>query len=260
MPPHAASHDRLDRKSRAEIAAELRRLLPRLEGLAPEVRFLSFGLAPLDRHLQGGLAHGALHEVAPETDADIAAAFGFVAALLGRVADGPILFVLSSKQFARCGRPYGYGLRTFGLDPARLILVEARNDKEALWAMEEALRSAAPAAVAGTAEKLDFRASQRLHLAAGKAGRPLLLLRPAGAFGAGVAVTRWRIGAAPAARDRFGLVARLRWRAELERCRNGRPGQWLVEFDHAYGFRLAAAMADPAFLGGAGTSSRRRAG
>jgi protein ImuA len=72
-------------------------------------------------------------------------------------------------------------------------------------------------------------------------------------------MTRWRIGAAAAARDRFGLITRWQWRVKLERCRNGRPGEWLVEFDHAYRFSLAAAMADPAFSHGAITRSFRRA-
>ncbi len=45
--------------------------------------------------------------------------------------------------------------------------------------MEEALRSGAPAAVAGVIDKLDLKLSQRLQLAATDAGLPLLLLRPA---------------------------------------------------------------------------------
>jgi protein ImuA len=247
MPPLNAA---LRGRSRAEIAEELRRLLPRLERLAPPSRALSFGLPALDTHLQGGLAYGALHEVAPESDEDAPAAFGFTAALLGRV-PGPILLVLSARKFAAYGRPHGHGLSRLGLDPARLILVEAENEKEALWAMEEALHSSAPAAVAGTIGKMDFKTSQRLHLAAGDSRRPLFLLRPAGELGSSVAVTRWRIGAAAAARDRFGLVRGFRWKARLERCRNGRPGQWLLEFDDAYRFSLAAALADPAPARGA---------
>ena len=62
--------------------------------------------------------------------------------------------------------------------------------------MEEALRSAAPAAVAGAVDKLDLKTSQRLQLAAGDTGRPLLLLRPAARIGASAAATRWRVGAA----------------------------------------------------------------
>src|ERR1700730_8679906 len=262
MPANVSTLPSLDRdRSRAEAVDELRRLLPKLEGITVRTPVLPFGLPALDAHLpRGGLVCGALHEVAPKADEDMPAAFVFAAAILGRMPPGPILLVLSSRKFARCGRPHGHGLNGFGLDPARLILVEAGDEKQALWAMEEALRSAVPAAVAGAIEKLDFRASQRLHLAARDSRRPLILLRPAGALGSSVAVTRWRVGAALAARDRFGLISRWRWRVNLERCRHGLPGQWLVEFDHAYRFSLAAALADPALSRGTGTQSLMRAG
>src|SRR5260221_5681187 len=262
MPLNASVLPRLDRdRSRAEALDELRRLLPRLEGISVRTRVLPFGLPALDAHLpRGGLVYGALHEVAPEADQDTPAAFGFAAAILGRIPPGPILLVLSPRKFTRCRQPHGHGLGAFGPDPARLILVEAGDEKQALWAMEEALRSAAPAAVARAITTLDFRTSQRLHLAARDSRRPLLLFRPAGALGSSVALTRWRIGAAKAARDHFGLISRWRWRVNLERCRNGLPGQWLVEFDHAYRFSLAAALAGVAPSRGTETQSFLRAG
>src|SRR5262249_59602270 len=128
-----------------------------------------------------------------------------------------------------------------GLDRAGVRRVGTQTGKRGLGAMEGGVRSGVPAAVGGAIEKLDLKTSQRLQLAAGGAGLPLFLLRPAhtqktGAQEAGVqeagvqeasaAATRWRIGAAEAARDRFGLVVRTRWHARLERCRNGRPPAW----------------------------------
>jgi protein ImuA len=182
---------------------------------------------------------------------------------MGHAPARPMLFIAPSHAFAEHGRPHGHGLQRLGLDPARLILVETRNEKQALWAMEEALRSTVPAAIGGAVAKLDLKASQRLQLAAGEAGLPLLLLRPATIEDASAAATRWRVGAAQAARDRFGLIERTRWNVQLERCRNGRLGDWLVEFDHAaYRFSLAAALADPALSRGADAQSKllRRAG
>jgi len=151
------------------------------------------------------------------------------------------------------GRLHGHGLSGLGLDPARLILVETAHRRETLWAIEEALRSGAPAAVAGVVDKLDLKLSQRLQLAAVDCGLPLLLLRPAEILESSAAATRWRVGPAPAARDRFSLFARSRWHLLLERCRNGRAGEWVVEYDHvAHRFSLAAALADPALSRGAG--------
>ncbi|MGZ3409700.1 MAG: ImuA family protein [Xanthobacteraceae bacterium] len=251
-------------RNRAETVDDLRHLLGRLEGIPLKTSVIPFGLPAIDARLpQGGLACGALHEVAPQTEGDMPAAFGFIAALLRRMPPGgPVLIVLSSRKFARCGRPHGHGLRTLGLDPARVILAETPDEKLALWAIEKALHSRAPSAVVGAVgAKLDLKTSQRLNFAAAEANTPLVLLRPVGAIGTNTAVTRWRVGAAMAARDRFGLLTRWRWRLELERCRNGRVGEWLVEFDHvANCFSLAAAMADPAHARAPDTQAIRRAG
>jgi protein ImuA len=241
-------------RCRTEVLEELRRLLPKLEGGA-DTGALAFGIAALDSHLpQGGLAFGTLHEVAPATDGDLPAAFGFLVALLGRMPrTGPLILVLPTRSLVHNGRPHGHGLNGLGLDPTRLILVETADERTALWALEEALHSAAPVAVAGAIEKLDLKMSQRLHLAAGACGLPLLLLRPARMLEASAATTRWRVGTTAAERDRFGLIARAKWRLRLERARNGRPGEWLVEYDHvAHRFSLAAALADPAFPRSAG--------
>jgi protein ImuA len=117
------------------------------------------------------------------------------------------------------------------------------------------------AAVMGLVDRpLDLTMSRRLNLAAAGAGTPLFLLRPSEATGASAATTRWRVAAAPSGRDRFGAVAGWRWHVALERCRNGRPGQWTVEWDHvAYRFRLADLLADRASAAGAPPTGRRRA-
>src|SRR3977135_2705268 len=181
MPPSPpAAVPGQSRAHRAAIVDELRRRLPRMESAAILTRALPFGLAALDAHLpQGGLTVGALHEIAPQTPADTPAAFGFLAALLARFMPParPLLLVATSGAFADHGRPHGHGLNRLGLDPARLILVETKAEKQALWAMEEALRSTVPAAVAGMIAKLDLKSSQRLHLAAGARGPPRLLVR-----------------------------------------------------------------------------------
>jgi protein ImuA len=237
-------------RNRTEVVNELRRQLPRIEGFPVEARGLSFTLSALDSHLpQGGLLFGALHEVVPKDDGDMPAAFGLMVALLSCMPPaGPLLLIMSTRDFGRYGRPHGHGLNCLGLDPARLILVETSDKKQTLWAMEEALRSTAPAAVAGAIDDLDLKTSQRLHLAARESGLPLVLLRSARVLTASAAATRWRVGAAKATRDRFGLITHCRWHLALERCRNGRPGEWLVEFDHvAHRFSLAAALAGPAF-------------
>jgi protein ImuA len=306
-------------RNRAAVMAELRRLLPRME---EQRKPLPLGLAAIDSHLpDGGLACGALHEIVPAAEACIAAAFGFIAAVLGRICSPPpsgprlrapecklvgeglgvgvgrfcknvdafasphdphptlltrgreqraasprahpLFFIAPTyglRPYRPHGRLHGHGFNALGLDPARLILVETAHRKETLWAMEEAVRSAAPAAIVGVIDTLDLKSSQRLHLAATDAGLPVFLLRPAATLESSAAATRWRIGTATAARDRFGLVTQPRWHLQLERCRNGRPGQWVVEYDHvAHRFSLAAALADFSRARGAGEKPIKQA-
>ena len=97
-------------RNRAAVAEELRRLLPKMEGFRT-ARSIPFGLAAIDRHLpQGGLSCGALHEVVPEAGAT-PAAFGFLAALLGRISSPPSCgegVGVGRFYFAKTGAPvYG---------------------------------------------------------------------------------------------------------------------------------------------------------
>jgi protein ImuA len=223
-----------------------------------------------DLGLPADLPCGALNEVVA-AHADRPAAFGFLFALtaLGlELRVGPAVVVAARRALSDFGAPCGHGLAQLGLDVGRLILVETQTDKDALWAIEETLRSKAqPAMVAGAlASGLDLTSSRRLNLAAAPQHTPLVLLGGADATGTSAAAARWRISAAPAALDRFGALAVPRWHIALERSRLGnlqgrpmnRPGAWLIEWNHvAHRFRVVAGLADRPPVADAGL---RRAG
>ncbi len=170
------------------------------------------GAPDLDATLGGGLKRGALHEVR-SADADGPLAFGFALALLARLSltgtghrssphepasHKPALLITTFDGAGEWGRPYGPGLSGFGLDPARLLIVEARRPREALWAAEEGLASRALAAVLaeirGDPAVVDLTATRRLALRAARANTAALLLRPGTADGLTAARTRWRVG------------------------------------------------------------------
>lgn len=220
---------------------------------------LSLGVPEIHRHLPGpGLACGVLHEVSAASYGDGPAALAFqfaLASLALQAKPGLVIMVLSQWACAEWGRPYGHGLDRLGVDPNRLMLVEAHTDKEALWSLEEILRSRVqPAMVAGAlANRPDLTASRRLNLAAAVLAIPLALAFHAKAGGESAAATRWRIGTIPASRDRFGALLNPRWSVSLERCRHGRPGTWFVEWNHvAHRFSLVEGMADRSSTQGAG--------
>ena len=229
---------------------------------------LPLGLPELEAVLPpGGLPLAVLHEIAPgRQDWDDGPVTGFCLALLIRIAarlPGPVLWL------TRGGDLYAPGLAAFGFDPARLIEARAGGDTEALWGLEEGLRSGALAAVVGEVAELDATAARRLQLAAESGGVTGFLLRrwrrPQGAEAPLAAAARWRVSAAPAESHAFSAggiaLPRPRWRVELRRCRGGRPRDFHMEWDHATGdFGLVAALCDGTADGGGAPAEARRAG
>ena len=215
--------DQIARLERAGTVSDSRRGKLRPITLAPE----------LDRHLPwGGLPRAALHEVAGEgADREQgAAAAGFAALWLARLqAVGPVLWIVRAGSRAAIDL-HAHGLHQQQLDPKRLILVAAKRDDEALWAMEEGLKAQSLGAVLGEIEKLDLTASRRLQLAAEAGGVTAFVLRrwrvmeraTRDAAQPIAAVTRWRVTALPTAECEIG------WRIELTRCRGGKPGSWIM--------------------------------
>ncbi len=168
-----------------------------------------------------------------------AAADGFAMALAGRLAGGRGRVLYAGGW--RCGLPYGPGLVRFGIDPDRLFLVAVHRPAELLWVMEEGLRGGALAVVIGDGAVADLTASRRLQLAAENGGSVALMLASIGGAHSSAALTRWRIAAAPSPDGAPGP----RWRVALERCRGGRPGDWLVDWhDEAHRFTVVPPMAD----------------
>ena len=124
---------------------------------------------------EGGLAADGLHEAAGASAADGPAAAAFLAALLARRMRageragerGAVLVCQSRGGAARFGRLHGPGWRDLGLEPADLLILRARRERDVPWAMEEGLRCGALAAVLAEAEGIEFIVSRRLALAAG---------------------------------------------------------------------------------------------
>lgn len=206
----------------------------------------------LDLALDGGLCRGALHEIVPGRPGDAPAASGFAAALSARFVmtagkASPIVWILEDGARRELGVPYGPGLRLHGLDPARLVLVHARDARESLWSLEEAVKCRALAAVVAeiwTLEKAyDLTASHRLVLAAQNSGTPALLVASKLARGAerlsSGAETRFEIfslgGAHPPDQVRGrgpplpGLAS---WSIRIVKARAGRRGYGLDRDRH----------------------------
>ncbi len=236
--------------SRQARLMAVRERLAALEGAADR-GVLSFGDPRVDGRLPGGgLALGHWHEAAGEgMEIETAAAAGaFVAALLRPLAlRGAVVWVMRRRDL------YAPGLAALGFPAERLIQVRAPSETEALVALEDALGAAGVVAAVGEVETLDLTAGRRLQLACERSGATGFVIRrrlfgggkAAPALGA-AAATRWRIASAPSepAPGEPGLGSP-RWRVELERCRGGRTGAWIMEkSDGALPLRVVAELGD----------------
>ncbi|TPG40522.1 damage-inducible mutagenesis protein [Sphingomonas koreensis] len=226
------------------VLGDLRERIARIEGAGVRHGSIAFGLDELDSQLPGGgIATGALHEIAGSPDlADDASATIFLAGILARI-EGPVLWCLRWRDL------FAPALHLAGLHPDRVIHVEAGSDVNVLLAMEECLRHAGLAGVVGEIGKYSTTASKRLQLAAEGSGVAAFVFRRAcrcEQTGEGTAaVTRWRITAAPSEDLGIPSLGRPRWRVELERVRGGNPHAWIVEGCDAQGrITFPAALVD----------------
>jgi protein ImuA len=201
------------------------------------------------------LAAAGLHEIKPAAYRDAPAALAFVLAFIGdrlvkREDAAPLLWCLTDRAAREWGAPYGPGLISFGLDPALILIVQARNGMDAAWAVEEGLKAGAFIAVIGQIEVKAPIMARRLGLAAQTSRTPCLLLSGHQGNGLPGTLTRWRVAAERSSGAAFDAATPgpPAWHLTLERCRGMAPARcWTVEFrDVAYGFRLAARFADRA--------------
>jgi len=236
--------------SHANVVAGLRKTLAREFPQPAGNRGLPLGIPSLDAALGGGLATGALHEIAAVREAEILAATGFALILAARHR-GPVVWVAEDMALAENGAPYGPGLEDLGLAPERLIAVKAAKSRDVLWAMEEALASAAGTLIGEIRGGIDVTATRRLSLAAGRGRGLALLLRSTPGAEASAAATRFLVGAARSGRSGASATAPMalgpgppRFCVRLVRNRRGPLGEWMLEFDRVEQ-RFAPANREP---------------
>jgi protein ImuA len=193
---------------------------------------LPFGVTEIDDRLPGGgLALGALHEVAGGANGalDGAAAALFAAGILART-HGQILWCMTRRDL------FAPAIALAGLHPDRVIYAEAGSEKAILACFEEGLRHGGLAGVVAEVARLPMTPSRRLQLAAESTGTIGIAIRrwrrqtEAADFGQPTASpTRWRVTALPSSPLPVPGVGRPRWLVELIRARAGECADFEVE-------------------------------
>lgn len=235
--------------AKAGIFQQLQKELRSLQGhcVAQEQR-LETGLGIIEQAFPDNcFPTGAVHELLSLAPEDAAATNGFLAGLLYSItkAAGTCVWISTRRTI------FPPALKAFGIAPERIIFIDIAREKEALWAIEEALKCKALSAVVGELKEVGFTESRRLQLAVEKSHVTGFIHRykprteNTTAF-----VTRWKIKPLPSlTEDSMPGLGFPRWHVHLQRVRNGKPGTWHLEWGPS-GFRHIPLFTPAIFQGG----------
>lgn len=203
----------------------------RWEGFRPPQSGASIdlGLGPVATAFPDGVfPTGAIHEFISSSPEDTAASGGFIVGLVQKLLNngGACLWISYTRRI------YPPALKLFGVDPDRVIFVDVPLQKDVLWVTEEALKCGGVTTVICETKDLSFTESQRLQLAVEKSHVTGFVLRKdVKKINPTACVTRWKIRPVRS-QLRTGMpgVGYPRWHVELLKVRNGKPGNWTIEW------------------------------
>jgi protein ImuA len=235
---------------RADIVQQLQKEILSLQGLpaASNSQRIHTGLGPIERSFPNqSFPLGAVHEFLSYAPESAAATSGFIAALMSRFMrhQGACLWISTGRSI------FPPALKIFGIEPERIIFVDLFRKKDALWAIEEALKCDALAAVVGEVSEVSFTESRRLQLAVENSRVTGFIHRYRPKSENQIAcISRWKITPiSSTTEDELPGVGFPRWNVHLQKVRNGKPGAWQVEW--ADGFRII-----PPFIPGVSRNSQ----
>lgn len=217
--------------NKSEILAQLKKEILPLQGYKPVTRLQAsaMGLGPLLYAFPGAqFPLGAIHEFICNDNESLSATGAFVTGLSSSLVQnsGAVIWISAARKV------FPPAIMNFGIDPSRIIFVDIRSQKDLLWSMEEALKCDGLAAVMAELPELDFTSSRRLQLAVEQSGVTGFIFRTrVRKLNTTASIARWRVEPVPSSfyNDMPG-VAFPRWNVELLKVRNGKPGQWQLEW------------------------------
>jgi protein ImuA len=187
------------------------------------------GLGQIESAFPGNVfPRAAVHELVSFTQNDASCTNAFIAVLLSKLMQesGYCIWINPRRKI------YPPALKNFGVDPEKILFVDASKTKDALWSIEEALKCNALSAVVGEISELGFNESRRLQLAVEKSKVTGFIHRhQPKSLNAVACVSRWKISpVASSMLDEMPGVGFPKWEVELVKVRNGKPDKWIVQY------------------------------
>jgi protein ImuA len=216
--------------NKSEILAELERQLLPLQGYKPHHHspFNKVDLGPVNRAFpRHEFPTGAIHEFICKRQEEVAASSGFISGILGSLMKRgePAVWINPSYTI------YPPALREFGIEPHKIIFIEAKSEKDILWTTEEALKCTGLVGVVTQVNNLSFNASRRLQLAVETSGLTGLVVRQPKIVSTTACVARWSIQPVQSYNEAdVPGTGHPQWNVQLLKVRNGKPGNWTMRW------------------------------
>ena len=217
--------------TKADIIAQLQREIFPLQGFKPALNnnVIDAGLGPIRNAFpNSAFPLGAIHEFISAGPEDAAATGGFVSGILSSLMKkgSASIWISASRTI------FPPALKSFGIAPDKIIFIDLKKENQMLWAMEEALKCDGLSAVIGEINELSFTASRRLQLVVEQSQVTGFILRNnPRSINTTACVTRWKITSLPSElAEAIPGVGFPRWNVDLLKIRNGKPGNWQIEW------------------------------
>ena len=213
-------------QKKADIISKLQREILTQQGFKPisadELYIPRLGI--IDRSFPNNtFPIATVHEFI-QSAVDPAPTLGFISYLLASLMGRQRISVwLSTKRSI-----FPPALTTYALDAGHFLFIQLRNQRELIWATEEAMKCNGIAAVVSENKDLDFTTSRRLQLAAEQSRATCFIIRKTSKnINANACTARWQISSLPSFSDEaMPGVGMPSWNVELLKIRNGKPGRW----------------------------------
>jgi protein ImuA len=217
---------------KADIITQLKKDILALQGFRPLVHaHCKIDLGAINHSFpNSAFPLGANHEFICNNIESVTASSGFIAGILSSLLQkGGAAIWISSSQII-----FPPALVSFGIEPSQIIFIHLKNQKEINWTIEEALKCEGLTAVVGELSFVDMTVSRRLQLASEQSRVTGFLLRhKPKQVSTTACVCRWQIEHLNSETvNELPGIGFPRLKVELLKVRNGKPGQWELEWSN----------------------------
>ena len=190
---------------------------------------VAMGLGPIELAFPNACFPVAgIHEFISMEPEAVAATSGFIAGLMAMLKKDkrPCVWISTSRKL------FPPALKIFGIEPDQIIFIDLQKEKDCPWVMEEVLKCNGIAVVVAEMPEISFTTSRRLQLATEQSQVTGFIMRnhPRN-LNANACMSRWRITPLPTElEESMPGIGFPRWKVELLKIRNGKPGEWTIEW------------------------------